>query len=123
MSACCRGPGGVCVRVCVWDVSTVFALRNVAALIASLGVRGVAPRADAISVWIPAVVQLQAVGGCRSPPETNRILWTTRTFRGLVPTLRNGILTLTQTSLSLISPESAHLTCDRAETWTTTAGR
>jgi len=48
---------------------TVFAVGDVAALIAALGVRGVAPGADAVPVRVPAVVQLQAIGGARSPPE------------------------------------------------------
>ena len=52
--------------------STIFALGDVAALITSLWVGGVAPRTDPIPIRIPAVVQLQTVGGCRSPPETNR---------------------------------------------------
>lgn len=48
---------------------TIFALGDVAAFVASLRVDGVAPRADTIPVWVPAVVQLQTVGACGSPPE------------------------------------------------------
>lgn len=51
---------------------TIFALGDVAAFISALGVGGVAPRADPVPVWISAVVQLQTVGGCGSPPETDR---------------------------------------------------
>lgn len=56
-----------CICMC-----TVFALWDVAAFITPLGVCGVAPRADPISIWVPAVVQLQAVGRCGGPPVMNR---------------------------------------------------
>lgn len=52
---------------------TIFALGNVAAFIASLRVGGVAPRTDPIPIRIPAVVQLQTIGSCRSPPEKKKI--------------------------------------------------
>lgn len=55
---------------------TVFALWDVAAFVASLGVGGVAPRTDSIPVRVPAVVQLQTVGRRRSPSETNRVVLT-----------------------------------------------
>lgn len=42
---------------------TVFALGDVAAFVAALRVGGIAPGPDAIPVGVPAVVQLQAVGG------------------------------------------------------------
>lgn len=58
---------------------TVFALWDVAAFITPLGVRGVAPRTDPISIWVPAVVQLQAVGRRGGPPEMNRDRVTVRT--------------------------------------------
>lgn len=48
---------------------TIFALGDVAAFVASLRVGGVTPGADTIPVWVPAVVQLQTVGACGSPPE------------------------------------------------------
>lgn len=51
---------------------TIFALGNVAAFIASLRVGGVAPRTDPIPIRIPAVVQLQTIGSCRSPPEKKK---------------------------------------------------
>lgn len=41
--------------------STIFALGDVAALVASLVVDGVAPRTDPVPVRVPAVVQLQTV--------------------------------------------------------------
>lgn len=49
---------------------TIFALGNVAAFVASLWVCGVAPRSDPVPIWIPAVVQLQAVSGCGGPSGT-----------------------------------------------------
>lgn len=48
---------------------TVFALGDVAAFVAALRVGGVAPGSDAIPVGVPAVVQLQAMGGEGAPPE------------------------------------------------------
>lgn len=63
----CKKPGARCCRE-----PTVFALGDVAAFIASLGVCGVAPGADAIPIWVPAVVQLQTISGCGGPPEMNR---------------------------------------------------
>lgn len=64
----------VCTSYTAWKCvgCTIFALGNVAALVASLWVGGVAPRTDAVSIWIPAVVQLQAISGCGRPPETCR---------------------------------------------------
>lgn len=50
---------------------TIFALGDVAAFVAPLRVGGVTPGADTIPVWVPAVVQLQAVGASGSPPERN----------------------------------------------------
>lgn len=66
-------PSTLCIQH-VWKCvgGTIFALRDVAAFIAVLRVGGVAPGADAIPVWIPAVVQLQTVGSCGSPPDGNR---------------------------------------------------
>lgn len=63
----CKKPGARCCRD-----PTVFALGDVAAFVASLGVCGVAPGADAIPIWVPAVVQLQTISGCGGPPEMNR---------------------------------------------------
>lgn len=57
---------------------TVFALRDVAAFVATLRVGGVAPGSDAIPVGVPAVVQLQTIGGCGSPPEKSRMTLTVR---------------------------------------------
>lgn len=57
---------------------TVFALGDVAALVAALRVGGVAPGSDTIPVGVPAVVQLQTVGVCGSPPGKSRITLTLR---------------------------------------------
>lgn len=48
---------------------TVIALGDVAAFVAMLWVGGVAPGSDAIPVGVPAVVELQTIGVCGSPPE------------------------------------------------------
>lgn len=48
---------------------TVIALGDVAAFVAMLRVGGVAPGSDAIPVGVPAVVELQTIGVCGSPPE------------------------------------------------------
>lgn len=46
----------------------VFALGDVAALVAPLWIRRVAPRSNAVSVWVPAVVKLQPVSRGWRPP-------------------------------------------------------
>lgn len=57
---------------------TIFALGDVAAFVAALRVGGVAPGSDAIPVGVPAVVQLQAMGGEGAPPERSQITLTQR---------------------------------------------
>lgn len=52
---------------------TVFALGDVAALVATLRVGGVAPGSDTIPVRVPAVVQLQTVGVCGRPPKKSQL--------------------------------------------------
>ena len=43
-------------------------MRDVAALVAAFRVGGVAPWADAVPIWVPAIVQLQAVTSRGGPP-------------------------------------------------------
>lgn len=64
---------------------TVLALGDVAAFVATLRVGGVAPGSDTIPVRVPAVVQLQTVGVCGSPPENSPM---TRTLSRSSPARR-----------------------------------
>ena len=57
----------ICYAALHYKDHTIFAVGDTAALVAVLWVSGVAPRPNWIPVWVPTIIQLQAVSGCGSP--------------------------------------------------------
>jgi hypothetical protein len=101
---------------------TIFAVGDIAGLITPFWISGVAPRPDAVPIWVPAVVQLQAISGCGCPSMTSiatACVWERQ--RHIVLYILLGHVFSFQTTT--LRNQWDDITCDRVGTLTTTVDK